>query len=227
LYLLFNEGYYSASEDVPLRKDLCLEAIRLTYMLKEHQQTDKPEVNALLSLMCFHSSRFEARIGQHGETIVYDEQDHERWNQDLITKGEYFLNLASRGNKLSKFHLEAAIAYWHTIKDDSAEKWENILQLYNQLLVIEYSPMAALNRTFALSKARSKHEAINEAEKVNLTGNHLYHALMGELYQGIDNGKSIFHLQQALSLAKSAAVKNIIMSRITLIKNQNSTQRFH
>src|SRR6185437_12774606 len=31
LYLLFNEGYYSASPDKVLRKDLCVEAMRLVY----------------------------------------------------------------------------------------------------------------------------------------------------------------------------------------------------
>ena len=219
LYLLFNEGYYSASEDVTLRKDLCLEAMRLTFLLTEHPQTNNPEVNALLSLMCFHSSRFEARLSEHGETILYDEQDHDLWNQELITKGEYYLNLASQGNKLSKFHLEAAIAYWHTIKEDTKEKWENILQLYNELLIIEYSPMAALNRTYALSKANGKAQAILEAEKINLTGNHLYHSLLGELYNGVDNVKALMHLEQALELAKSAADKNIISIKISQLKN--------
>jgi RNA polymerase sigma factor (sigma-70 family) len=69
LYLLFNEGYYSANQDITLRQELCMEAMRLTYLLTEYEQTDKPEVNALLSLMCFHASRFDARLGQQGETI--------------------------------------------------------------------------------------------------------------------------------------------------------------
>ena len=74
----------------------------------------------------------------------------------------------------------------------------NILQLYNELLVIEYSPMAALNRTYALPRANGKAEAIAEAERTNLTGNHLYDAWLGELYDGVDNEKALFHLQQAL-----------------------------
>jgi len=60
LYLLFSEGYYSESRDTILREELCLEAIRLTYLLIENEQTNHPSVNALLSLMCFHASRFEA-----------------------------------------------------------------------------------------------------------------------------------------------------------------------
>jgi predicted RNA polymerase sigma factor len=182
LYLLFNEGYYSSNQDITLRKDLCLEAMRLTYLLVENEQTNKPFANALLSLMCFHSSRFDARVNQNGETILYQDQDTDLWNQELIMKGEYYLNQASQGNKISKYHLEAGIAYWHTIKADIKEKWENILQLYNQLLLIEYSPIAALNRTYALAKVNGKKEAIIEAEKIKLTNNHLYHSLLGELY---------------------------------------------
>ncbi len=129
-------------------------------------------------------------------------------------QGEYFLNLASTGSHLSKFHIEAAIAYWHTIKEDSVEKWENILQLYNQLLLIEYSPIAALNRTYALSKATGKQEAIAEAEKINLSNNHLYHSLLGELYHGVDNKKAIVHLQRAFELAHSPATNNLLDKRL-------------
>jgi RNA polymerase sigma factor (sigma-70 family) len=219
LYLLFNEGYYSASQDVTLRKELCLEAMRLTYLLTDHAQTNKPEVNALFSLMCFHSSRFDTRLGEHEETILYHDQDHDLWNRELIEKGEYFLNLASEGSNLSKFHCEAAIAYWHTIKEDTKEKWENILQLYNELLFLEYSPIAALNRTYALSKVNGKAQAIKEAEKINLTGDHLYHSLLGELYDGVDNEKALVHLRYAFELAKSTGDKNIISRKISQLKN--------
>jgi len=134
LYLLFSEGYYSSSQNTTLRKDLCIEALRLNVMLVENESTNTPSANALLSLMCFHSSRFDARTNQHGDLILYEEQDETLWNIELITKGEYYLNQSSTGTKLSKYHLEAAIAYWHTHKKDTTEKWENILQLYNKLL---------------------------------------------------------------------------------------------
>ena len=214
LYLLFNEGYYSPNQDVTLRKDICLEAMRLAYLLVENEQTNKPFPKALLSLMCFQSSRFDARLNQNGETILYQDQDASLWDQELIAKGEYFLNQASQGDTISKYHLEAGIAYWHTIKADTKEKWEYILQLYNQLLLIDYSPIAALNRTYALAKANGKKEAIIEAEKIKLTDNHLYHSLLGELYTDFDNTKAISHLQDALALAKSPADKMHISNKI-------------
>lgn len=215
LYLLFNEGYYSSGKDVTLRKDVCLEAMRLTNLLLENKSTNKPAVNALISLMCFHASRFEARVNINGETILYQDQNENLWNTELILQGQYFLNHASVGNKLSKYHLEAGIAYWHTLKQDTEEKWESILQLYNKLLQLEYSPMAALNRTYALSKANGKKEAIIEAEKLNLSNNHLYHALLGNLYTGIDNNIARSHFHTALKLTKSKADKTVIARNIS------------
>jgi RNA polymerase sigma factor (sigma-70 family) len=218
LYLLFNEGYYSASQNTSLRKDLCLEAMRLTYLLVENKQTDLPAVNALLSLMCFHASRFEARINQSGEPVLYQQQDETLWNRELIAKGEQFLNKAANGKQLSKYHIEAGIAYWHTQKADTPEKWESILQLYNHLLLVEYSPIAALNRTYALSKANGNAEAIAEAEKLQLNDNHLYHSLLGELYTGLDLQKAIQHFGQALALAKSDGDRVVLGNKLRACK---------
>jgi RNA polymerase sigma factor (sigma-70 family) len=203
LYLLFNEGYYSSSQNSVLRKDFCLEAMRLTGLLVENEQTNNPRVDALFALMCFHASRFDARTNENGEIIRYDDQNTELWNDELISTGHYYLNKASRGKELSRFHLEAGIAYWHTTKNDSQEKWENILQLYNQLLCISYSPVGALNRTYALSRIYGKQAAILEAEKLGLAKNHLYHVLLGWLYTGVDQDKAKEHLNQALIYAKT------------------------
>jgi RNA polymerase sigma-70 factor (ECF subfamily) len=203
LYLLFNEGYYSSSQNSVLRKDFCLEAMRLTGLLVENEQTDIPKVDALFALMCFHASRFDARTNENGEIILYEDQKIELWNEELISTGHYYLNKASRGKELSRYHLEAGIAYWHTIKNDSQEKWENILQLYNQLLVLSYSPVSALNRTYALSRIFGKQAAISEAEKLGLDKNHLYHVLLGWLYSGVDQEKAKEHLNLALVYAKT------------------------
>lgn len=219
LYLLFNEGYYSESKDVVLREDLCQEAMRLTYLLTDNEQTNLPPVNALLALMCLQASRFAARKNENGEMILYYDQDESLWNRELITKGVYYLHKASTGDTISKYHLEANIAYWHTIKEDSPEKWENILQMYNRLLQLEYSPIAALNRTFALSKVYGKEKAIIEAEKLQLTGNQYYYALLGELYSGIDNNKARLNFDNAVNLAKTLSDRQILLKKIDLLNN--------
>lgn len=214
LYLLYNEGYYSESNNSVLREDLCLEAMRLNYLLIESEQTNQPEVNALFSLMCFHSSRFPARKNESGHLVLYKDQDDSLWNQELIARGSFYLKQASQGEKISKYHLEAGIAYWQTIKADTPEKWMSILQLYNQLLMIAYSPIAALNRTLALSKVHGNQEAIKEAEKLQLTDNHYYFTLLGELYKEIDKNKARQYLEKAYSLARTQTDKNTIKMKM-------------
>lgn len=214
LYLLFNEGYYSETNNSIIREDLCLEAMRLAILLIENEHTNLPEVNALLALMCFQSSRFPTRRDKQGELILYQDQDESRWNHEMIAKGVHYLQLASGGTKLSRYHLEASIAYWHTHKQDTQEKWEMILSLYNKLLIIEYSPIAALNRTYALAKANGKAEAIREAEKLALTDNPYYFALLGELYKGSDNIKSKQNFQRAFELAKTQPDKHAMAKKL-------------
>lgn len=220
LYLLFSEGYYSTSQPSIIRRELCAEAMRLCFLLSSNERTDRPAVNALLALMCFHASRFEARTNDTGEAVLYDDQDPILWNTELISKGINYLNRSSQGNRLTKYHLEAGIAFWHTQKQDTAGKWEHILQLYNQLLLIEYSPIAALNRTYALAKANGKREAITEALKLGLEDNHFYHSLLGNLYTGLDNAKALTHYHTALSLARSDADKVIIGRNIEELSRQ-------
>lgn len=214
IYLLFNEGYYSKTQNQILQKDLCLEAMRLGVMLTEYEKTNLPETNALMALMCFHASRFSARQTNDDALVLYEQQNEELWDIALINQGRYFLDLSARGNEISSYHLEAKIACWHCIKEDTKEKWEDILQLYNQLLMVNYSPSVALNRTFALYKADGQKVALAEAEKLKLENNHFYHLLLGELYKNIDNKKALSNLQKAYALAKTQPEKQGIKEKM-------------
>ena len=218
LYLLFNEGYHSSTQKTHLRKELCLEAMRLNYFLIENETTSKPIVNALMALMCFHSSRFEARTNEIGEPILYDQQDKNLWNDELIAKGNFYLIQSAQGKELSKYHLEASIAYWHSSKIDNPKKWDNILQAYNQLLLIEYSPITALNRTYALSQVKGKQTAIIEAQKLNLTDNHFYFSLLGYLHTDIDNTKAISYFEMAQQKAKTENDKSLLNKKLNDLK---------
>ncbi|WP_262909524.1 RNA polymerase sigma factor [Niabella pedocola] len=220
LYLLFNEGYYSVSGHHPLKKECCMEAMRLCLLLLGNPLTHTPATNALMALMCFHASRFEARTNSKGEVILYEDQDTLLWNKDLVEKGIFYLNSSAYGNQLSKFHLEAGIAYWHTHPEDTREKWEAILQLYNKLLMLEYTPVAALNRTYALAKANSIDEAIAEAEKLQLTDNHFYFVLLGELYAQLDPEKAKTLLRTAKEVARSESDRQLIQKKIAELEEK-------
>lgn len=217
LYLLFNEGYFSKTSDKQVQKELCLEAIRLTLLLTENTLTNTPQANALLALFCFQSSRLDARVNYKGEAIVYEQQDRKLWDKALIEKGNYYLVEACNRNETSKYHLEAAIAYWHTTPADT-NKWQHILQLYNQLILIERSPVAVLNRIFALAKVKGHTPAIAEAEKLNLVENSYYHELLGYLYAADNPALAIAHYDKAVLLTKSAAEKETIQKAIQRLR---------
>jgi RNA polymerase sigma-70 factor (ECF subfamily) len=222
LYLFFSEGYFSKSNNSLIRKDLCAEAIRLTLILTENPQTATAKTNALLALMCFQSSRLDARMNEMEEVVLFDEQDKNRWDKELIDRGNYYLVKACSGNEISKYHLEARIAYWHSTSTD-VKKWQHVLELYNMLLQVEYSPVAALNRTFAFSKVYGNKNAIAEAEKLALTDNLFYHSLLGNLYTDHDNSKAIQHFRTALQLTKSFSDKATINKNIDRLTAEKKT----
>lgn len=222
LYLLFSEGYYSERNEEIIRKEFCLEAMRLTIMLTNNEATNNEATNSLLALMCYHASRTDARKTFNGNMVLYQDQNQELWNEELISRGNYYLQKASQSNTISKYFLEAQIAYWHTVKEQSILKWETILQLYNHLLKIEYSPIVALNRTFALSKANGIDQAIVEAEKLNLSNNYFYYVLLGELYKDRDSNKAKINFERAINLAKTDTDKSTIKQKIEDLNNNKN-----
>ena len=146
--------------------------------------------------------------------ILYENQNHELWDEALITRGAHFLQLSATGSDLNSYHVEARIASLHCQKEDGRDKWEKILQLYNQLLFLNYSLSVALNRTFAFYKVYGAQAALAEAVKLKLDSNYYYFILMGELYKDADreNAKTCF--LKALSLARNDTDKQILQKKI-------------
>ncbi len=219
LYLLFNEGYYSMSPDNVLRKELCLEAVRLTYLLTEYLGSSgrgvvRADIYSLLALMCYQASRLDARVDAAGALVLYEQQDSGRWDPELISQGNVYFVKACDSEVLSRYQLEAAIAWWHTHVRDGQEKWENILMLYNKLLILDYSPIAALNRAYAYARVYGKEAAIPEAEGLKLEGNLFYHSLLGELYSGVNDTQAVSHFERALALSTTEAERAVLMEKI-------------
>lgn len=217
IYLLFNEGYYSRTQNEVLRKDLCVEALRLGLLLTEYERTNLPRTHALIALMCFHASRFDARQTEENALVLYEQQDETLWDKELIRRGFYFLERSAQGDELSSYHLEARIAHWHCIKKDTPEKWTDILHLYDQLLLVNYSPSVALNRIFALYKAKGAAEAKAEMAKLEAGDSHFYFLLLGELYKDSDRDQARLYWQKAYSLAGTQTEKQGIQEKLATL----------
>lgn len=197
-----------------MRKDLCVEALNLAYLLLASPLTNNHATNALVSLMCFHASRLEARHSENGNMVLYDNQDRTLWDTEFIEKGFHYLQQASKWKTTSTYYVEASIAYWHTVDNSNPDKWTSILKLYDVLLSAKNSPIIALNRIWAYSKVHGNLSAINEAEKLNLKTNHFYFILLAELYKHIDTNKTSEYLTKALHLCRTDTEKTLIKDKI-------------
>ncbi|WP_041258342.1 RNA polymerase sigma factor [Fibrella aestuarina] len=215
IYLLFNEGYYSKTRNQTLQRELCLEAMRLGTRLIEYERTNQPKTSALMALMCFHASRFDARHQSGDELpLLYEQQNEALWNPELIQQGFLFLRQSMQGDQVSSYHLEARIASWHCQKEDTPDKWTAILDLYDQLIRVNDSPSVALNRTYALYKVSGPQAALAVAEKLTFTLNHFYFVLLGELYETSNVLKAVGSYRQAYALAKTPADRQRIQLRL-------------
>ncbi|SFC00819.1 RNA polymerase sigma-70 factor, ECF subfamily [Flexibacter flexilis DSM 6793] len=220
LYLFFNEGYFSQTNQQQTRQDLCAEAVRLMLILVENPLTNTPETNALLSLMCYQSSRLAARTDEAGQAILFEQQDQTLWDKTLIDKGNYYLVKAFSQLQPppSRYHLQASIAYWHAAPP-CPDKWPYILQLYDQLTQIESSSIMVLSRLFAVSKVHGAAQAIAETQVLAWHENVNYEALLGYLYGQTDASETaIAHYQKAITLSQSSGEKQMFAKHIAALR---------
>lgn len=187
LYLLFNEGYKASQGDELVRKELCDEAIRLAEILAAHPAGDRPRTHALLALMLFNSARLSGRADADGNILLLAEQDRSLWDRAMIEGGLAELNRSATEKEISEFHLQAGIACCHcAAKTYQATDWERILSLYDMLIAVDHSPVAALNRTVALSNVRGPEAALKAIATIPspelLASYYLYHAVLGHLH---------------------------------------------
>ncbi|HEX7572117.1 MAG TPA: sigma-70 family RNA polymerase sigma factor [Bacteroidota bacterium] len=167
MYLLFNEGYNSGKADELIRKDLCAEAMRLCLLLSGHKIGDRPKTYALLSLMCFHASRFDSRVDSDNEIVLLQDQDRSAWDGELIRRGEFYLSKASEGDEVSEYHVEAAISAQYCMAPRFEETdWRAIAGLYDALMTMKRSPLVKLNRAVVLGRIHGPEAAIDEIHKI-------------------------------------------------------------
>ena len=152
VYLIFNEGYTASSGDQLARADLCAEAIRLGRLLAR-LMPDEPEVLGLLALMLLTESRRTARTSADGALVVLADQDRSRWDRALIAEGQALVRQCLRRGQPGPYQIQAAISAVHSDAPiAAATAWDQILRLYDQLLVVAPSPVVALNRAVAVAE---------------------------------------------------------------------------
>lgn len=186
VYLVFNEGYTASSGDQLTRGDLCAEAIRLGRLLRE-LLPDEPEVTGLLALMLLVDARRDTRTSAAGDLVLLADQDRACWHRPLIDEGHALVRECLRVNRPGPYQVQAAIQAVHAdAPTAAATDWRQVLALYDRLLVLQPTPIVALNRAVALAEVRGPAEALAIVETLPLGGFHVFHAVRADLLRRLE-----------------------------------------
>jgi RNA polymerase sigma-70 factor (ECF subfamily) len=221
LYLMFNEGYSSAGEQL-LRQDLCEESIRLAGLVADHSATTAPHCHALLALFLLQSARSAARVDPAGDLFLLCDQDRSQWDRGRISEGLRRLEKSASGDRMTEYHLEAGIAAAHaTASDFAATDWVYIAHLYDQLYAMNPSPVVALNRAVAIARSQGVPAGLRAVAAVAghpaLARYHLLPATLGMLWREAgDPEKAASYFQRAMECECSAPERRFLERQLGL-----------
>lgn len=218
IYLVFNEGYAASSGESLTRHDLSREAIRLGRLLVE--LLPEAEAMGLLALMLLHESRREARATRSGELILLDAQDRSLWNRHMIDEGSELVTRALSTRRFGPYTLQAAIAAVHAdAASAEATDWEEIVGLYDVLLLAEPSPVVELNRSVAVAMRDGPEEGLALIDALLARGllaeYHLAHSARADLCRRLGRrAEARAAYERALSLTRLEPERRFLEKRL-------------
>ncbi|WP_422858361.1 RNA polymerase sigma factor [Flagellimonas sp. S174] len=220
IYLLFSEGYAATTGAQLLKRDICYEALRLALLLRKNKYCSHPNLEALIALMCFHASRFDARLDKEGNLVSLEHHDRSLYNQELIRIGIHHLEQAGTKDRTpSHYHLEAARSYYHsTTSSFGKTDWKSILYLYDVQLKQQYSPMVALNRIVPYGKVHGPKNALKELsnleKQTDFSTSGLFYAIWAELLKEKGDPNFETFLKKAIALSENDLVKQHLEKKL-------------
>ena len=214
IYLVFTEGHTATSGEALVRPDLCAEAIRLGRVLVE-LMPDEPEALGLLALMLLTEARRPARTGPDGSLRLLADQDRSLWDRDLIAEGHELVRKCLRRNAPGPYQLQAAINAVHTDADAAADTdWRQVVQLYDQLLRIQPTPVVALNRAVAVAEVDGPRTALGLVDRLDLSRYHAFHAVRADLLRRLGrDGEALAAYEAALALTDNEPERRFLAGR--------------
>jgi RNA polymerase sigma-70 factor (ECF subfamily) len=226
LHLLFNEGYWSTSDDAPIRSDLC----RLALGLARSLQATYPaagEVIGLLCLMQLHDARRAARLDEDGAPIPLPDQDRSRWDAQAIDAAAARLEHTLAAGPAGPFLIEAAISALHSrASAPEATDWKQIAELYALLEPLRPTPAVRVNRAFAVSRAHDPATALallDRRDDIDVDGYSYTHLVRGVLLGDLGRvGEALTELARAEGLARNSHEARQIRARIQRLENRNT-----
>jgi RNA polymerase sigma-70 factor (ECF subfamily) len=207
IYLVFNAGY-----GPPVRRQFCVEAIRLAAVLAT-LMPDEAEAHGLHALLLLQDARHAARVSPAGELVLLDEQNRSLWDTDEIEQGRSALGRALPLRRPGPYQLQAAIASLHY---DETTDWVQIALLYGRLAELTPSPVVELNRAVAVAMADGPEPGLEIVDRLTgLERYHLWHSTRAELLHRLGRDEeAATAYSRALELAPSETERTFLQERL-------------
>ena len=210
IYAAYSKAWAEIGEDA--NSPLAEEAIWLGRLVVS-LLPEEPEAKGMLALMLYTKARRAARRDSAGTYVPLDEQDVALWDQSQIQTAEALLHEANAAGPSGRYQIEAAIQSAHMARCVSGRDTRRaILALYDRLLALTGSPVAALNRAVALAAVEGPAAALDRmgplASDKRMLGYQPYWAVRGHLLAEAGR-KTEAHeaLTVAMGLSTDEAVK--------------------
>ena len=229
LYLVFNEGYSATAGDELVRRELCVEAIRLARLVAE-LMPDQPETVGLLALLLLQDSRRDARVGPDGSLTLLEDQDRGRWDRAEIAEGLALVDralaaaLAGVGSRPGPYLLQAAIAAGHArARRADQTDWRAIVGLYDALVADVPTPVVELNRAVAVAMADGPRAGLVLMDALGaegaLDGYHLFHAARADLLRRVGRrDEAAGAYRRAVDLASNQTERTFLERRLAEVR---------
>ncbi len=219
LYLIFNEGYTSTEGEL-LNVELCDEAIWLARVV-DRLMPAEPEIRGLVALMLLQHSRRHARVDEHGDLVLLEDQDRARWDQDMIDEGLAILDAAVAMRRPGPYQVQAAIAALHARAPRPEDTdWPEIATLYRVLKAMSPSPVIELNRAVAVAMADGPDAGLALIEPLadELDRYHLFHAARADLLRRSGrSGEAKAAYRRALELVTNPVERKYLQQRVSQV----------
>ncbi|GAA3318061.1 RNA polymerase sigma factor [Arthrobacter ramosus] len=164
VYLVYTTGHTAPSGGDLMRRDLAERGHELARMLHVLLPGDR-DVTGLLALVLLTDARRGARLDEHRELVLMENQDRSKWDRPAIDEGVALLGEVLKLGPPGRFALMAAIAAVHDeSKSWSDTDWQEILGLYDLLMETWSTPVVKLNRAIALGFAVGYAEGLAELD---------------------------------------------------------------
>jgi len=164
---LHNKIFYSSDYSSSFKKSFFFKAVNLFLSIAKLNLHNKTKLYALISHICFITSKLVSAFDKYNRPITLREQDRSKWDRKLIIKGLNYLDKSATGDQISIHHLQAAVAACHCLANTYEDTdWLKILSLYDQYLQFDKSAHLELQRAVVISKLRNPGLGLKIAEAI-------------------------------------------------------------